>query len=55
MERKKWIYDHVVYNSDALVAAKFTVVDNKLTGTDAAKANYPSDHLPVAAEFYYYN
>ena len=54
MERKKWIYDHVVYNSDALVAAKFTVIDNKLTGTDAAKANYPSDHLPVAAEFYYY-
>ena len=55
MERQKWIFDHVVYNSDALVAAKFTVVDNKLTGADAAKANYPSDHLPVAAEFYYYN
>lgn len=55
MEREKWIFDHVVYNSDALVAAKYTVVDNKLTGADAAKANYPSDHLPVVAEFYYYN
>ena len=48
-ERQPWVYDHIFYNADALVAYEFSVVDN----FDAAPAptNYPSDHLPVIAKF----
>ena len=51
MVRDVWVYDHIAYNSEALEAAEFTVVHNKLEGKTW---NYPSDHLPVAAKFNYY-
>ena len=43
-----WVYDHVFYNADALVAVEYSVVDNY---DEDAPTNYPSDHLPVIAKF----
>ena len=47
--RQPWVYDHILYNAEALTAYEFSVVDNY----DAAPAptTYPSDHLPVIAKF----
>ena len=47
--RQPWVYDHILYNAEALTAYEFSVVDNY----DAAPAptSYPSDHLPVIAKF----
>ena len=43
-----WVYDHVFYNAEALVAVEYSVVDNY---DEDAPTNYPSDHLPVIAKF----
>lgn len=48
VERQPWVYDHIFFSGETLIASEYAVVDNYDVG---APTNYPSDHLPVVAKF----
>ena len=49
VDRQPWVYDHIFYSPETLIAYEFSVVDNY--DASPAPTNYPSDHLPVVAKF----
>lgn len=48
LRRDKYVFDHIIYRN--VVSTEYTVVDNK-TDEVNGEMRYPSDHLPVYAEF----
>ncbi len=49
-ENGGYIFDHVLYSGDNVVAAEYRVIDNSYD----CDPPYPSDHLPVYSKFFCY-